>query len=50
MTALKTPIDDFYSARIVTSHFILATGLRQMKLNWSTIVRIGAKPTCGQEQ
>jgi len=50
MPALRTPTDDFYSARIVTSHFILATGLKQMKLDWSTIARIGAKPPCGQEQ
>jgi hypothetical protein len=50
MTALRTPIDEVYSARIVTSHFILATGLKQMKLDWSTIDRIGAKLPCGQEQ
>jgi hypothetical protein len=45
-------MNKFYSARIATSHFILATGLKMMTLDWSAIARIEveAKPACGQEQ
>jgi len=50
MTALRTPLDYFYLAHIVASDFILATGLKMMTLERSTVARIETKPPCGREQ
>lgn len=48
VTALRAPTDYFYSARIVASHFILATGLKMTTLDRSTVARIGANPLVGE--